>query len=135
MLSYTELQNALDRVTYRPGWEFKVYPHKFEGHRLVILARHVEDSYQPGKFLDLGIRSPLPPMRDEEALYEWLAWRLGIIENHEMREWLKVDGKPHFDPHAEEDRTGEDMGLELAGPEPTPKEELDRSLFPEAVQG
>jgi hypothetical protein len=33
------------------------------------------------------------------ALEEWLAWRLGRLEVHEMREFLKRDGRVIFDPH------------------------------------
>jgi hypothetical protein len=36
---------------------------------------------------------------DEESLRLWMAWRLGRIESHEMREFFKVDGRPVFDPH------------------------------------
>jgi hypothetical protein len=47
----------------------------------------------------LDVHSMLPPMRDTIALEEWLAWRLGRLEVHEMREFLKRDGRVIFDPH------------------------------------
>jgi hypothetical protein len=43
----------------------------------------------------------LPPMRDDAALLDWLLWRCCRIECHEAREWLRLDGKPWSDPHAE----------------------------------
>lgn len=99
-LTVPELQAALDRVTYRPGWTFTAYEHPFEGPHLLIVAP-VPNAYRPEETVDLGIRSPLPPMWTEHGLIVWLAWRLGRVESHEMREWLRVDGRAPFDPHAE----------------------------------
>jgi hypothetical protein len=39
-------------------------------------------------------------MRDVQALEDWIAWRLSRLEVHEMREFLKRDGKVISDPHA-----------------------------------
>lgn len=100
MLTLPEVQAELGRVSYRPGWTVTAWQHRFEGVWVTIAAR-VEDSYHPGEHVDLGIHSPLPPMRDAGAVHDWLAWRLGIIELHEMREWLRVDGVPVFDPHVD----------------------------------
>lgn len=100
MLTLPDIQGALDRITYRPDWTFTAYEDQWEGPHLLIVAP-VPNSYRPTETVDLGIRSPLPPMPDTEALHRWLAWRLGRVENHEMREWFKVDGRPLFDPHAE----------------------------------
>jgi hypothetical protein len=36
-----------------------------------------------------------------DYLLVWLAWRLGRVESHEMREHLRVDGALPFNPHAE----------------------------------
>lgn len=100
MLSTAEIQAVLAEVSYRPGWTFEVFDSSFESPRIRIVGP-VEDSYHPGTMLDLGINDFLPPLADEAALLSWLAWRLGRIESHEMREWLKRDGKPVFNPHTE----------------------------------
>lgn len=100
MLTTAEVQAILKRVTYKPGWSLEAYDGRFEGQHLNITTC-VTDSYNPDQNVTLDVHSMLPPMVDEAALLAFLAWRLGRIELHEMREWLKVDGTPPFDPHAE----------------------------------
>lgn len=99
MLSTAEITSEVAKVTYRPGWSLHVYEAGFEDPWLLVLARDVPDSYHPGQTIDLGIRSPIPPMESVDQLRRWLIWRLGRVESHEAREWLQVDGHPIFDPH------------------------------------
>ena len=100
MLTTTQIQEQLARISYKPGWSFRAYDGRWEGQHLVITTE-VEDSYRPGETTTLDVHSMLPPMADADALHAWLAWRLQRIETHEMREFLKLDGKVLFDPHAE----------------------------------
>jgi hypothetical protein len=100
VLTTAEIQAHLARVSYKPGWSFEAYDGRWEGQHLVIRTE-VPDTYEPGALVVLDVHSMLPPMRDTLALEEWLAWRLGRLEVHEMREFLKVDGAVLFDPHAE----------------------------------
>jgi len=99
-LSTADLQTILDRVTYKPGWLFRIYDGRWEGQHLVITTV-VPDAMHPGQTTTLDVHSSLPPMRDESQFLEWIAWRLGRIENHEMREFLQLDGESLFNPHAE----------------------------------
>jgi hypothetical protein len=99
MLTTDEIRTQLGRVTYRDGWTFTLYEDEWEGPHLFIVAP-VPNAYDPGQTIDLGVRSPLPPMPDADYLHRWLAWRLGRIESHEMREMLRVDRVALFDPHA-----------------------------------
>jgi hypothetical protein len=99
MLTTAQIRDELLRVTYRSGWSFEVYDGAFEGQHIVIRAK-VIDAYHPGQTVDLDVHSMLPPMPDAAYLHRWLAWRLGRLELHEMREHLHLDGKPIFDPHA-----------------------------------
>jgi hypothetical protein len=100
-LTLHQIQSALSRVTYRPGWTITAHPHPFEGAQLRIVARGVPDSTNPAASIDLGIDDWIPPLPDLDALWRFLAWRLGRIEQHEMREWLRVDSRPVFNPHPE----------------------------------
>lgn len=107
MLTIDQIKEHLRLITYRPGWTIEAYQGSWEGIHIRIVAPKVEDSYNPGEFVDLGITSHLPPMQNFHQLETWLAWRLNRIETHEMREWLKFGGVPIFNPHsdgAEEDR-------------------------------
>lgn len=100
-MDLTAAQACLARVRYRPGWTFTLYQGDFEGPHLRIRA-DVENSYRPGQTVALDIHSPVPlaVIADGPALLRYLAWRLQIVESHEMREWLKLDGVVVFDPHA-----------------------------------
>ncbi len=98
-LTTAQIAAELEKVSYKPGFRFTVYDGTWEGQHMVITTS-VPDAYKPGEMTVLDVHSMLPPMRDREALWEWLAWRLGRIEIHEMREFLRVDGRPVFDPHA-----------------------------------
>ena len=98
-LTTAEIQAELERVTYKPGWSFTCYDGRWEGQHLVITV-DVLDAGRPGQSVTLDVHSSLPPIPDVAYLHTWLAWRLGRIENHEMREFLRVDGHAVFDPHA-----------------------------------
>jgi len=99
VLTTAEVAEHLATLTYRPGWSLTVYDGRWEGQHLVITAE-VVDSYHPGQTTLLDVHSMLPPMRDGQALDEWLAWRLQRLECHESREFLRRDGRPIHDPHA-----------------------------------
>lgn len=98
MLTVPQMQALLDRITYRPGWTFDVYQGRHEGPHLVIRTS-VADAYNPDQTTVLDVHSMLPPMRDEQQFMDWLLWRCSRLEVHEAREFLRVDGKPHSDPH------------------------------------
>lgn len=100
MLTTHEIANWLTLITYRPGWSFEVYDGRWEGQHFVIRAR-VADATEPDETTTLDIHSMLPPMDTIDQFERWLAWRLSRIEIHEMREFLRRDGKPIFDPHAD----------------------------------
>jgi hypothetical protein len=106
MLSTAQVQAVFDRVTYKDGWSLEVYDGRFEGQHVVITTV-VADAYDQTKTVTLDVHSSLPPMRDEQAVLEWLAWRLGRLETHEMLEFLRLDGSCWVDPHrtdADQDR-------------------------------
>jgi hypothetical protein len=98
-LSTDQIRQHLERLTYKPGWSFRVYTGRFEGQHVTIETT-VPNTYHEGKTVTLRIESALPPMRDTQALEDWLAWRVIRIESHEAREFLRKDGLPIYDPHA-----------------------------------
>jgi hypothetical protein len=100
VLSLQEVAEVIGRVTYRPGWQFTVYQGRHEGPHLQIQAE-VPDAVAAGEVTVLDVHCFLPPMRDEAAVLDWLLWRLTRIEVHECREFLRLDGRPWSDPHAE----------------------------------
>jgi hypothetical protein len=102
MLSTTEIAEELERVSYKPGWSFEAYEDRWEGPHILIVVKAVS-AYRPVETLDLGIRSALPPFAHPSDLHDWLMWRIGRIEMHELREFYRVDGRLVDDPHASEE--------------------------------
>lgn len=100
-LSFEELGEALRHVSYKPGWTFRLISGYWEGDRLRIVVEGLADSYHPERTTDLGVDDFIPPMRTTKDFYDYLLYRVHRIESHETREWFKVDGKPHDDPHKE----------------------------------
>jgi hypothetical protein len=99
MLTTDEIRGWLARVTYKPGWFFTVYDGEWEGQHFVITAL-VPDAYNPGATTVLDVHSALPPIPNQEYLWHWITWRVGRVESHEMREFLRVEGDAIHDPHA-----------------------------------
>jgi hypothetical protein len=79
-----QVQAHLDELDYKPGWTFHAYAGRWEGMHVAIGAR-MPDSYHPGQMIDLQVE----------------CFRLARIEVHETREFLRRDGRPVDDPHAE----------------------------------
>jgi hypothetical protein len=98
MMTLPDIQAALERVSYKPGWRFHVAEHPREG-LLIRIEADVPDSASDGS-LTLGINSWLPPMYDETQLVSWLRWRICRVELHEAAEFLRVDGRVLDDPHS-----------------------------------
>jgi hypothetical protein len=100
VLTVQEIRFLLGNVTHKPGWEFEIHESEFEGPFIRILIA-VEDSYNPGETVTLGINTFMPPIPDKDYLLTWLRWRIDRIESHETREFLKCNGEVVWDPHAE----------------------------------
>lgn len=101
MMTLAEVQAALTDIQYRPGWTFTASEHPFGEGLMVRIVAPVPNAYRPNETTVLGVDSYLPPIRDVADLHRWLLWRLTRIEVHEAQEWLRIDGRPIFDPHAE----------------------------------
>ena len=85
-------------ITYKPGWSFQWGEPHDDGR---WLETHVEQPDAKGwdrdhhekRSVTFAFVAPQPfdP--------EWLRNRIAGIEDHETREWLRVDGVLVFDPH------------------------------------
>jgi hypothetical protein len=105
MLTIDQMREALEHVTYKPGWRLTLFQHQWEGIWMAIRAE-LPDADWPTRTTVININTPVPPMRDIEGFYEWLAWRLARVEIHEMREFLRIDGVKYSDPHAPDANDG-----------------------------
>lgn len=98
-LTTAELAAHVDRLSFMPGWSIQVRDGRREGQHVVIRAS-VPDAYHPDEVTVLDVHSKLPPQFTAAQFDEWILWRLERIASHEVREWLRRDGAPIFDPHA-----------------------------------
>lgn len=94
------LAAEIAQFSYRPGWQFSLCYDEFLGPMLRIIAP-VQDGYNPGSTIDLGINSRLPPdvCEDHTRLGRWLLHRLCEVEVHECREMLRRGAHLVSDPH------------------------------------
>lgn len=97
-LTYEQLAEEIAHYTYRPGWTLSVYLHPWEGPIFRVVAE-VPDAAQPGHTTQLRINSLIPPMETRRQFGHWLVWRLGQIETHECREYLRRRDSLVTDPH------------------------------------
>lgn len=99
-LTFTDLERALKRITYKKDWEISLHNRNLTGGMtLRITVFNVPDTYT-GISAELNateiIHAPLYRLDD---FYEHV-WRLiHKTEMHEAQEWFKVDGKLPHDPH------------------------------------
>ena len=86
-------------LTYKPGWTFTWGDrYEDEGRWLNV---HVEGPDSKGwdretmlpRSVDFAFVAPMPFDAG------WLRNRIAGIEDHEINEWFRVDGRLEFDPH------------------------------------
>jgi hypothetical protein len=88
----------LTRFTYRPGYRMEIRECPFEGPYLWIVATE-PDTTNPGETIDLGVPTFIPPLHTLQQFNDFIEARLRRLAVHEHLEWLKLDGKPLYDPH------------------------------------
>ena len=100
MLNTHDLQDAVETITYKTGFSLNVMePDLLQGPYLFILINQPNAYDQGATEVQLRIHSPIPPMKDYEAFFDWVLWRLKMVEIHECMEFFRVDGKIYLDPH------------------------------------
>lgn len=102
LLEIHEMREILARTSYK-NWAIACYLGHHEGPHLHIRAQ-VQDAFKPigqTQVLDIHCRIPRVARRDEEHFLDFLLERLQVAENHETREFFKVDRKVYNSPHKE----------------------------------
>lgn len=109
----SELKELLTRVQYKPGYKLKV---AFDPDSLQLICDvKEEDSEHLGKEVTLEGKCRIPwaeldcpKEKRRECYIEALHQHLLCQAEHEVNEWLRIDGVKLFDPH-----NGMDRKLEL----------------------
>lgn len=95
-----QVQAWIDGVTYKPGWTISVEARPT--HTLLVIRAATADS-RGGEPLVVTHRFSLPArtvVGDRRSFVGWLRHVIGKVELHERDEWLLVDHRRMFDPHA-----------------------------------
>jgi hypothetical protein len=110
-LAYWEAaKKVIDRITYKPGFQITLLEHDplFSGGLMIQFRRLVPNSEDPShpigpqvSHVAISYSMILLDDRFEEALVGLLFHYLREMELHELKEWLKLDGKWVDDPHPE----------------------------------
>jgi hypothetical protein len=95
-----EVTAWLDGVTYREGWTFDV---ETSGSQTSLVVRVATTDSRGRDPLVVTHRFTLPGrsvVGDRRSFVGWLRHVIGKVELHERDEWLLVDQRRLFDPHA-----------------------------------
>lgn len=126
MIQKTEWEKFFERVKYKPNFKIEYVREIDFDREKVILTMRVPDSRdprnwedQPGGAFNISPFGPDDPRRiplipvtatfmleayhGESYAKSWLRSALRQLEDHELDEWLRLDGELMNDPHAEEE--------------------------------
>lgn len=116
LINLAELVHGwLADVTYKPGWSFEVRTSGiatigYDGGQLrafppqvqLLVHATVPDSNSPEETIPTTHTFAVDPhLRTPESFYDWLTYAVSAVERHEMREFFRVGGVRHWDPHAD----------------------------------
>lgn len=101
----TVLAELIGALTYRPGWTFKLADIERDpgSEGLTFIVRSLGyDTYNPDRGETYGVYHyfPVPPATfNRQGWTSWIRKRLLDVEEHELNEFLMIDGYRPFAPH------------------------------------
>lgn len=106
------IEDLLLKITYKPGWKLSTkspYPNYLESRsereRTTIFCTILTKDVDSGQDIILSLQHPMGPFYnyeiDDKQLITMIADVVRRFEEHEFREWFKIDGFQVFDPHPE----------------------------------
>lgn len=100
--SWYKFERFLQRVSYKPKWAFQLIESYDYGILALVARLPVTNSYPPYDLTVLQSPYPFPHYwLDDERQYKYIVDScIRNAEDHERREWFKIDGILVDDPHA-----------------------------------
>jgi len=96
------LVDLISRLSYKPGWSFRVED-GYAGVSYFVIQCRVPDSEPPHKIVSVQHRLSMPPaygkMADDAKWWRyWLIHEIIKVETHEACEFFSIDGEQPFFP-------------------------------------
>lgn len=104
MHSIAELREHLKGVTYKPGWLFRIteaHPEDSQDDRLVIqIYAYLIDATKQNTVTCVTLNRTLAPLTQSsyENFDAFLFDMIRELEDNEMREWFRINGKHYINP-------------------------------------
>lgn len=94
-LNEEPLRDILRKFTYKPDWSFTIR----DG--MLIIKTFAPDTDDMKSIVPVSTVASIPRfVRAEFPWDRWLLDQIMSVEDHEAREFFKIDGVKVFDPHA-----------------------------------
>lgn len=99
-----KFQGLVARISYKPGWAIDAFYDREAACVTLRVAFTVPDATQQRvQPLPLRIKHPISEqeirLMNEAALILFVEQKIREMEDHEFREWFKLDGVPVSYPH------------------------------------
>lgn len=104
-MTHDEAAAIVKRLTYRPGWTIEFYMEP-AGSSVLRVGTVEPDAERPGAApMPVVYTSSIKPAdlarHDLTAFLRWVYGVFHLRVEHELREWLRLDGHPLIEPHPE----------------------------------
>jgi hypothetical protein len=106
MLTATELRGIIEKITYKPGWNFSLRDepsdlHYYYTQSVFTITFSVPDAYGFSNMVTIvsQVMFSLEMFQDAERFVDWVMYQILDCEKHEMREFFRYDGVLVSDPH------------------------------------
>lgn len=100
LLTFWEMERLLERITYKPGVRLSIWRSVHDERLTLGIIAAVPSVDDPSRTIEIQSTVSLPAWQLGEAgILRKVRRLVKELENHEVDEWLRVDGVPVRDPH------------------------------------
>lgn len=111
-VALNRIERIVSRISYKRGWKFNVVPRRYtnlagdstiweHGKFTVTIVAPMDNLNWPGTKFDVGLGVDVSEESEEELIVRQILLGVKRLEEHEVKEWFKLDGKNVEEPHPE----------------------------------